>query len=93
MCKSVQEIRSYRAKEILHCDLKSRSNVGQGDSPSNLRTGGMNDWVKYYIHRCMQSEVIALTSFYRANFFCSLAWSFISKVPMHCKNVDLVESS
>ena len=27
------------------------------------------------------------------NFFSSLAWSFIRKVPMYCKNVDLVESS
>ena len=27
------------------------------------------------------------------NCFSSLAWSFIRKVPMYCKNVDLVESS
>ena len=27
------------------------------------------------------------------NFFSSLAWSFIRKVQMYCKNVDLVESS
>ena len=27
------------------------------------------------------------------NFFSSLAWSFIRKVPMYCTNVDLVESS
>ena len=27
------------------------------------------------------------------NFFSSLVWSFIRKVPMYCTNVDLVESS
>ena len=27
------------------------------------------------------------------NFVSSLAWSFIKKVPIYCKNVDLVESS
>ena len=27
------------------------------------------------------------------NFFSSLAWSFIKKVPMYCKNVDLVKPS
>ena len=35
MCKSVQEIRSYHANEILHCDLENRSKVGHGHSSSN----------------------------------------------------------
>ena len=49
LCKSVQEIRSYRVNEILHCDLekevKSRSKslffeLIQGH-------GGMHDWINY----------------------------------------------
>ena len=64
-CKSVKEIRSYRANEILHCDLE---NTYKSRSISVLFEliqgyGGMNDLVNYYVNRCMKSEVIALTNF------------------------------
>ena len=68
VCKSVKEIRSYRANhanKIFHCDLEK---YVKGRSRSLIFKliqgyGGMNDWVKYYVNRCMKSEDIELTSF------------------------------
>ena len=50
VCKSVQEIRSYRANEILQiATKKSRSRSLIFELIQGY--GGMNDWVKYYVNR------------------------------------------
>ena len=65
VCKSVQEIRSYHANEILQCDLEKLVKCSSMSLIFELLQGygGMNDSVKYYVNRCMKSEVITLTNF------------------------------
>ena len=65
MCKSVQEIRSYRANEILHCNLEKYVKDRSRSLIFKLIQvyGGMHDWVKLSVYQCMKSEVIELTSF------------------------------
>ena len=53
LCKSVKEILSYRANNILHCDLEMQI---KGRSRSLIFKhiqgyGGMHHWVKFCVNR------------------------------------------
>ena len=74
VCKSVQEIRSYRANEILHCKKYIKGMSRSLIFELTEGYGGMHDWVKLCVYQCMKSEVIALTR------FCIATWKSRSKV-------------
>ena len=79
VCKSVQEIRNYRAHSrlwwyewlgLILCQVFALwpRKIRQGRSRSVLfeliqGNGGMHHRIQYHVNRCMKSEVIALTSF------------------------------
>ena len=64
-CKSVKDIWSYRANEVLHCYLEM---YVKGRSRSLIFEliqgyGGMHHWVKCCVNRWRKSQVIVLTIF------------------------------